>query len=110
MEFFVNNSGEPTAKTTGVLTQELSFDKTNSNGKAYSIFSAKTVDGATVSGIIYKNLADKIDAGNGSTIELHASVHDIQQGVNNHWSPAFTSVSAVSDADKASAQAFLDSL
>jgi len=110
MEFFVNNSGEPTAKTTGTISQELVFDKTNKNGKSYSIFSAKTVDGATVSGIIYKNLADKIGATAGSQIELHASIQDIQQGINNHWSPAFTSVSPVSDADRDAAQAFLDSL
>jgi len=109
MEFLMID-GIASAKTKATLTQSLTFDKVNSNGKAYSVFSAKTVDGQTVSGIIYENLADKIGADMGTEITLTADASDIVAGINNHWSPSFDVVSAVSDADKASAQAFLDSL
>jgi len=109
MEFLVIN-GIASAKTKATLSQSLSFDRVNSNGKAYSVFTAKTAEGQTVSGIIYQNLADKLGADVGSEVTLTADAQDILQGVNNHWSPSFDVVSSVSDADKASAKAFLDSL
>ena len=98
------------AETTAYLKQPLEFDRVNSNGKSFSIFSAETSTGQTISGIVYENMADKLDLDQGSQILVQADATDIVAGVNNHWSPVFTSVSAVSDSDKSAAQAFLDSL
>ena len=97
-------------ETTAYIKQPLVFDRVNTNGKPYAIFTAQTEGGQTVSGIVYENMADKLGLSEGSEMIIQTDVNEIINGVNNHWSPVFTSVSAVSSSDKSAAQAFLDSL
>jgi len=102
--------GVASLKYSAQITSNLVFNKTNTNGTSYAVFTAKREDGATISGTIYENMAEKLGCANGSEIEVAISCEDILAGHNNHYSPVFSTVSDVTKADMDAAKAFLDSL
>jgi len=83
----------------------------NSNQKPYGFVHGRTEDGALLTGIAYKATADVHgNIATGTTIMLEALASDVAAGSNNKWQLALPQATAVTDAAKQAAAAFLASL